>query len=86
MVVMKEEEKEEQEQDNLKQTSSYLSTARETAVHQNKTFHNEKKSHLSLNACVYLRSNLPPSLPPPQCHNPLQPPLFFIHTPYLHHR
>lgn len=61
MAIMKEEEK----QDDLKQTSSYLSTARETAVHQNKTSHNEKKSHLSMNA------NLPPSSPI-QCHTTLQ--------------
>lgn len=79
MVVMKEEEEEKEEQDDLKQTSSFPPTARETAVHQTKTSHNEKKSHLSLNVCmcVYLRSNFPPSSPI-QYHNPLevQPPLF----------
>lgn len=67
MVVMKEEkEKEEEEkQDDLKQTSSFPPTARETAVHQTKTSHNEKNvtslpECMHAEMCVYLRFNLPP--------------------------
>lgn len=52
MVVMKEEE-EKEKQDDLKQTSSFPPTARETAVHQNKTSHNEKKV-TSLPECMHV--------------------------------
>lgn len=72
MAVMKEEEEKE---DNLKQTSSFPPTARETAVHQTKTSHNEKNV-TSLPECMHVC--IPPLQPPSpiQHHNPLQPRLF----------
>lgn len=87
IMIEEEKEKEKEKEDNLKQTSSFPPTARETAVHQTKTSHNEKNV-TSLPECMHVC--IPPlqlpSLPNPMPQSTRGTTSPILHTPYLHHK